>query len=175
MSPVVVLVGPPGAGKTSVATRLAAALGTTVRDTDADVEAAAGVSVADIFFDHGEQYFRGLEAVAVTQALAEHDGVLALGGGAVLDPATREALCPHRVVLLDVGLAESGRRVGLGVSRPLLMGNVRGQLKALLDQRRPLYLEVADHVVPTDGRDVETVVAAVLAVLEVPADRSEPS
>lgn len=172
--PVVVLVGAPGAGKTSVAHRLAELLGTTARDTDADIEGSAGSSVSEIFVDHGEAYFRGLEAVAVALALAEHDGVLALGGGAVLDPATREALAPHRVVLLDVGLAESGRRVGLGVSRPLLLGNVRGQLKALLDERRPLYLDVADHVVGTDGRDVDEVADEVLAWL-TPASPAGPS
>ena len=165
------LVGPPGSGKTSVAARLADALGTTARDTDADVEAAAGASVAEIFIDHGEQHFRRLEAAAVARALVEHDGVLALGGGAVLDPATRLALRPHRVVFLDVGLAESSRRVGLGVSRPLLMGNVRSQLKVLLDERRPLYLEVADHVVPTDGHDVDSVAAAVLALVDTTNER----
>ncbi len=170
-----VLVGAPGAGKTSVAHRLAELLGTSARDTDADIEASAGTSVAEIFVDHGEEYFRGLEAVAVASALAEHDGVLALGGGAVLDAATREALGPHRVVLLDVGLAESGRRVGLGVSRPLLMGNVRSQLKALLDHRRPLYLEVADDVVPTDGRDIDEVTTAVLALLDPAAHPAPPS
>ncbi|CAN5793406.1 shikimate kinase [soil metagenome] len=175
MSPVVVLVGAPGAGKTSVAHRLAEALGTSVRDTDTDIEASAGTSISDIFVDHGEHHFRGLEAVAVALALAEHDGVLALGCGAVLDPATRQGLAPHRVVLLDVGLAESGRRVGLGVSRPLLMGNVRSQLKALLDERRPLYLDVADHVVPTDGRDLDEVTDAVLAWLDPAARPARPS
>ncbi len=168
------LVGPPGAGKTSVAARVADALGVGVRDTDDDVETVAGEPVAEIFVDHGEQHFRRLEAEAVRRALAEHDGVLALGGGAVLDPATRDALRGHRVVLLDVGLAEASRRVGLGVSRPLLLGNVRGRMKALLDERRPLYEEVAEQVVATDGRDIEAVASAVLALLE-PADGVPPA
>ncbi len=176
--PVVVLVGPPGAGKTSVAAAVAAALGVEERDTDADIEAAQGRTVAEIFVDDGEQHFRGLEAVAAARALAEHDGVLAVGGGAVLDADTRAALRAHRVVFLDVGLAESSRRVGLAASRPLLVGNVRGRMKALLDQRRPLYAEVADHVVDTDGRDVDAVVAEVLALLNEPTtirfDTSSP-
>ncbi len=84
--PVVVLVGPPGAGKSAVAVELARLLGVSARRTDADVEAAAGASVGEIFVDQGEAAFRELERAAVARALAEHRGVLALGGGAVLDP-----------------------------------------------------------------------------------------
>ncbi len=150
--PRVVLVGPMGAGKTTVGRLLADAWGVTLRDTDQDVEAAEGRSVSDIFVDSGEGYFREREHDAVLRALAEHDGVLALGGGAVLDPRTREALAPHRVVFLRVGLSDAVKRVGLGHGRPLLLGNVRSRVKALLDERLPIYLSVADVVVDTDGR-----------------------
>jgi len=162
----VVLVGPMGAGKSTVAALLAAAYGVTVRDTDADVEAAEGRSISDIFVDSGEQHFRALERAAVAEALATHDGVLALGGGAVLDESTRALLGDHRVVFLRVGLADAVKRVGLGSSRPLLLGNVRGRIKALLDERTPIYEAVADLVVDTDQRSPQDVADEIRKALD---------
>ncbi len=143
-----------GAGKTTVGAELAARWGVELRDTDADVEAVAGKPVAEIFVDDGEAAFRALERTAVARALAEHTGVVAVGGGAVMDDETRAALVLHRVVFLDVGLSDAAARVGLGTTRPLLLGNVRGQIKALLDARRKLYEEVAGLRVDTDGLTV---------------------
>jgi shikimate kinase len=140
-----------------VAELLATAYGVTARDTDADVEAAAGRTISDIFVDSGEAHFRELERAAVADALASHDGVLALGGGAVLDPSTRGLLADHRVVFLRVGLSDAVKRVGLGTSRPLLLGNARSRIKALLDERTPLYESVADLVVDTDQRSPQDV------------------
>ena len=157
MSPRVVLVGPMGAGKSTVARLLAAHWGLEVRDTDLDVERTAGRSISDIFVDSGEQAFRELERDAVALALKEHDGVLALGGGAVLDPDTQALLADHTVVFLRVGLSDAVKRVGLGTSRPLLMGNVRGRIKALLDERTPIYEGVATLSVDTDGRSAREV------------------
>ncbi|NHC22076.1 shikimate kinase [Nocardioides sp. IC4_145] len=154
-----------GAGKTTVARLLADAWGVAARDTDQDVEAAEGRSVSDIFVDSGEAHFRRLEAAAVATALAEHDGVLALGGGAVLDPATREQLAGHPVVFLRVGLADAVKRVGLGTSRPLLVGGVRSRVKALLDERAPVYESVATLVVDTDGRTPQQVADEILEAL----------
>ena len=168
MKPWVVLVGPPGAGKTTVGHLLATAAGHAFRDTDTDVERLASMPVADIFVEHGEARFRELERDAVAAALAEHDGVLALGGGAVLDPRTRELLHGHTVVFLDVAVADAAARVGLNQSRPLLLGNPRAQLTRLLDERRPLYEEVATITVDTTGRDADAVAAELLAAL-VPA------
>ncbi len=171
MSPVVrrprvVLVGPMGAGKTTVAGLLADAWGVTVLDTDEVVEQAEQRSVSDIFVDEGEAYFRERERAAVAEALAGHPGVLALGGGAVLDPTTRAELRGHRVVFLSVGLSDAVKRVGLGSARPLLLGNVRGRIKALLAERLPVYQEVATLVVDTDGRTAEEVAAQVRSMVE---------
>ena len=155
--PLLVLVGPMGAGKTTVGRILAEQLGVRARDTDADVEAAEGRAVSDIFVESGEEAFRTIEAAAVAEALRTHDGVVSLGGGAVLDPATRELLAPLPVVFLQVGLAEAVRRVGLGSGRPLLLGNVRARIKALLDERTPIYESVATFTVDTDGRTPDEV------------------
>lgn len=163
--PVVVLVGPPGAGKSTVAALLAEALDVTARDTDSDIEAAAGTTIADLFVTEGEERFREIEVLAVRDALAEHGGVLALGGGAVMREETQRALEDHVVVFLDVGLADAAARVGLGSSRPLLLGNVRSQMKTLLDARRPVYESVATHVVRTDGRTPEDVAEEILRLL----------
>ena len=162
MRPRVVLVGAPGAGKSTVGRLLADRLGVSFRDTDDDVELIAEKSISDIFLDDGEPAFRALERDAAAAALTIHDGVLALGGGAVADARTRELLDGHRVVFLDVGLADAASRVGLNRDRPLLIGNPRAQLKRLLDERRPLYLQVATLTVDTAGRTPDEVVAEVM-------------
>ena len=158
MSPVVVLVGPPGAGKSTVGPLLAARLGVGFRDTDADIVAAVGKPIAEVFIDDGEEHFRALERDAVATALSEHDGVLSLGGGAVLSEQTRALLTTHTVALLEVDLAHATRRVGLNRDRPVLALNPRAQLKALLEQRLPLYREVATVTVDTSARTAEQVV-----------------
>jgi shikimate kinase len=164
-APVVVLVGPPGAGKSTVGRLLAERLGVGFRDTDADIEELAGKPIPEIFFDEGEEYFRTLEKNAVAAALAEHGGVLALGGGAVLAPQTREALRGHTVIYLSVELTDAVARTGLSAARPLLAINPRATLKAMLDARRPLYEEVATIVVKTDGRTPEEITAELVAAL----------
>jgi len=166
MAPVCVLVGAPGAGKTTTGRALAGALGVGFRDTDEDIELSAGKPIPEIFIDEGEEHFRTLERAAVTAALASFDGVLALGGGAILAEETRAALAGHTVIHLSVELTDAVRRVGLGVGRPLLAINPRATLKHLLDQRRPLYEQVATRTVVTDGRSAEQVVDEILTILE---------
>ncbi|MFZ0323372.1 MAG: shikimate kinase [Actinomycetes bacterium] len=165
--PVVVLVGPPGVGKTSVGRLLARALEVELRDTDRDIEEQTGSSVADLFVTEGEPHFRDLEVAAVANALANHPGVLTLGGGAVTEARTRQALAGHRVVFLDVGLSDVMRRLGMNRSRPLLLGNVRQQWMRLMDQRRPLYQEVAAATVNTDGRSAADVAKEIEEMLSV--------
>ncbi|MET7418320.1 shikimate kinase [Dactylosporangium sp. NPDC005555] len=157
MSPRAVLVGPPGAGKTTVGTLLASALGVPFRDVDADIEATAGKPIPEIFIDEGEDHFRALERSAVASALSSFDGVLALGGGAILAAETRDLLAGHTVVYLTVELSGAVSRVGLGSGRPLLALNPRATLKYLLDQRRPLYEQVATVTVATDARTPEDI------------------
>ncbi|MFE0150692.1 shikimate kinase [Nonomuraea sp. NPDC059007] len=148
-----VLIGPPGSGKSTLGRMLADKLGVAYRDTDADVEAVAGKPVSDIFIEDGEERFRELEFEAVREALAEHDGVLALGGGAILREDTQELLAGHLVVYLQVGLTDAVQRVGLASARPLLVLNPRSQLKKLMEARRPIYERLAVLTVATDGRE----------------------
>ncbi|WP_067175943.1 shikimate kinase [Microtetraspora niveoalba] len=159
--PAAVLIGPPGSGKTTIGTLLAEHLGVGFRDTDADVEAVAGKSVSDVFVEDGEERFRELEAVAVRTALEEHEGVLSLGGGAILDASTQEALAGHRVVYLQVKLDQAVKRVGLASARPLLVLNPRSRLRKLMEERRPIYERLARVIVVTDEREPADIVAEI--------------
>ena len=164
--PVCVLVGPPGAGKTTVGELVAAALGVDFRDTDADIAATAGKPIPDIFVEDGEPVFRTFEQAAVSVALDSFAGVLALGGGAILAEETRQQLTEHTVVYLSVELSDAAARVGLTGGRPLLAINPRATLKFLLEQRRPHYQEVATMTVVTDGRTPEEVADEVLRAVK---------
>ncbi|MFV2114951.1 shikimate kinase [Micromonospora sp. LOL_025] len=166
MAPVCVLVGAPGSGKTTVGLALAELLGVEFRDTDLDIVQLAGKPIPEIFIDEGEDHFRTLERAAVAAGLASCEGVLALGGGAVLAEENRAALVGHPVVHLSVELSDAVKRVGLGMGRPLLAINPRATLKYLLDQRRPLYAEVATATVVTDGRSPAEIAAEVAALLK---------
>ncbi len=144
---------------------VAEGLGLPFRDTDADIVATAGKPISDIFIDDGEEVFRTLERSAVAAALSSFDGVLALGGGAILAESNRVLLGGHTVVFLSVELSDAVNRVGLGAGRPLLTVNPRATLRYLLDQRRPLYEEVATVTVRTDGRSPADIAAEVVRTI----------
>lgn len=158
----VVLVGAPGAGKSTVGRGLARELGREFIDVDQRIEEVVGKPIAEIFADDGEAQFRRLEESA-TLELLESGAVVSLGGGAVLNARIREALVGHDVVWLRVSIQQATRRVGMNTVRPLLLGNVRGRLIELLRERTPLYEAVAAQVVDTDERPVSDVVAEIAA------------
>lgn len=170
VTPRAVLIGPPGSGKTTVAARLAHAWSVAVRDTDDDVVAASGREIPDIFVESGEEAFRALERSAVAAALATHDGVLALGGGAVLDLRTQADLRDYAarggaVILLNVGLATAARRVGIAHSRPLLAGNPRRAWALLMEERRATYESLATVIIETDGLSPRDIAARISLAL----------
>jgi shikimate kinase len=162
---VAVLIGPPGAGKSTVGPLLAALLGAEFAETDTMVEDIAGKPVGDIFISDGEPAFRDLERTAVAQALASHRGIVALGGGAVMDPGTRQLLARQRVVYLRTGFAAAAQRVGLSTARPLLLRNPRARLKELLDERLPVYEALARITVVTDDRDPQEIADEIAATV----------
>jgi len=157
----IVLVGAPGSGKSTVGALLAERLDVAFHDVDAVIVERSGKSIADIFVEDGEPAFRALEA-RTTAELLRRPGVLSLGGGAVLSPTTRAALRDHRVIWLKVGLAQSVKRVGLDTARPLLLGNVRSQLRKLLDERAALYREVGTEVIDTDDTTPADIVEMIM-------------
>lgn len=173
--PSVVVVGPPGSGKSTIGKLLARRLELGFADTDAIIVERIGRPIADMFTTDGEDAFRALECEVVAEALRAGHGVLALGGGAVLAPQTRELLRGHRVLALDVNLSDGMRRTGMSTARPLLAGvNPRATFRALLEARAALYREVATVQVDTSRRSPNQVVAAALAALGGPPV-AEPS
>ena len=167
MSPVAVLVGAPGAGKSTVGRRLATALDVDFADADALIEADMGMSVSDIFVTLGEPAFRAKEQEVIAKAMQASDGVLALGGGAIVNPDTRRALHGEQVIWLQVDIASATSRVGMNTARPLLIGNVRGKMAELMAERAPLYEEVSTITVNTSGRKVREVVDEVIEQLNL--------
>ncbi len=169
MVPKVVLIGLPGSGKSTIGRRLAKALDLGLLDTDAAIEKSTGRTIAEIFASDGEAEFRRIEADVVHEALATHDGVLSLGGGAVTTAAVREALAGHTVIYLEISAAEGVRRTGGATVRPLLAGSDRAEkFKALMAERIPLYREVATLRVNTNRRNPGAVVRYIVSRLESP-------
>lgn len=160
--PVAVLIGPPGAGKTTVGRLVAAKLGMPFTDTDELIETEQQMSISDIFVERGEAHFRQLEADAVARAVTT-GGVVAVGGGAPMTPATAELLESMPVVFLSVTIADAAGRVGFSSARPLLSVNPRATWTRLMGDRRPTYERLATWVVETDGKSAEEVIGDVVA------------
>jgi shikimate kinase len=167
MAPKAVLVGLPGSGKSTIGRRLSKALGVSLLDTDAMIEQRTGRDIADIFATDGETEFRRIEEEVVRAALAEHDGVVSLGGGAVTSPGVCAALAGHTVIYLEIGAAEGVRRTGGATVRPLLAGPDRAEkFRSLMAQRVPLYRRVATIKVDTNRRNPGAVVRYIMSRLE---------
>jgi shikimate kinase len=170
-SPVVILIGPPGSGKSTVGPLLAVRLKAGFLDTDDEVEAVARKPVGDIFIEDGEAAFRALERPVVERAVGYH-GVVALGSGAVLDQRTRQLLAGQQVVYLETGFAEVTRRVGLNKARVPVPGNPRGMLRAMLTERLPLYASLARVTVRTDDLDPDQVAGQIAAAAGISAGQA---
>jgi len=162
MSPRLVFVGAPGSGKTTIGKQVAQKLGVEFIDVDNEIEMDEKTTISDIFVQKGEAYFRQLERAKISELLNSFNGVLSLGGGSVFDESTRQALAIAPVVWLKLSSGDASSRVGLGLSRPVLMGNVRSTLVKLLEERTPLYEEVADWEIDTSKKSIEEVVQEVL-------------
>lgn len=177
MAPKAVLIGLPGSGKSTIGRRLAKAMGVAMLDTDAAIEEKTGRTIADIFSSDGEEEFRRIEEEVIRDALATHDGVLSLGGGAVTTPGVRDALAGHTVVFLEISAAEGVRRTSGNTVRPLLAGPDHAEkYRTLMNQRVPLYRRVATIRINTNRRNPGAVVRHIISRLEnpQPARRRRP-
>jgi shikimate kinase len=167
MPPRVILIGPPGAGKSSVGKSLARLLQEEFIDTDVVIAARENKSISEIFVDQGEPYFRKVEEEVLLDVLKNHKGVLSLGGGAPLSPSAQSAIkeSGSTVIFLDVSLAAAAPRVGFNRDRPLLLGNPRAQWQELMNTRRPIYESLAQHQVVTDKLSPTQAANAIVTLL----------
>lgn len=169
MAPKAILMGMPGSGKSTIGRRLAKAMDLTLLDTDIKIVETTGRTIADIFTNDGEKEFRRIEEEVVRAALAEHDGIVSLGGGAITSPGVQEALAGHTVIFLEISAAEGIRRTTGGTVRPLLAGpDPARKYRDLMSQRVPLYRRVATMRVNTNRRNPGAVVRHIVERLDNP-------
>lgn len=161
----IVLIGVPGAGKTTVGQILADKLQMPFIDSDQVIEQESGKSISDIFVQDGESHFRLLEKNTIAKAMHNPEIVLSIGGGALLDADTRELVKQNVCIWLQAGLSQAVDRVGMNRNRPLLLGNIRGQLADLMTAREPLYLECAKHAVDTNNMTPDQVADKIIQIL----------
>ncbi len=166
MSNQIILIGPPGSGKSTIGHSLAKKMKVKFADTDALIEARLDKKISDIFVDLGEPVFRTEELIVLAEVLQSDNGVVSLGGGAPISPQAQELLRNSGaiVIFLDISLGKAAARVGFNRDRPLLLGNPRAQWNELMNSRRPIYESLATAVVPVDDRSVNQICADILAV-----------
>lgn len=162
----IILIGVPGAGKSTVGELLAKELGIDFIDSDVEIESSSGKTISDIFIQDGEEVFRKIEKEIIKNAAQSNAGVISLGGGALIDSDTRNLVKQHECIWLQAGLAQAVDRVGMNKNRPLLLGNVRGQLADLMAAREPFYIECAKHAVDTNNLTPDQVVTRILSLVE---------
>jgi shikimate kinase len=167
MSNQIVLIGPPGAGKSTIGHSLAKKMQVKFADTDALIEAKLQKKISDIFVDLGEPFFRSEELIVLAEVLQSDNGVISLGGGAPISPQAQELLRNSGaiVIFLDISLGKAAARVGFNRDRPLLLGNPRAQWNELMSSRRPIYESLATAVIPVDDRSVNEICTDILAVV----------
>ena len=165
--PRLILIGPPGCGKSTVGAALAQKLTIDFIDTDVAIESSYGHKISDIFVDKGEEFFRDLEFDTLGKSLMVQDCVLSLGGGAPIAQRAQNILKTSKapIFFLDVSLAVAAPRVGFNRDRPLLLGNPRAQWQSLAETRRPIYESLASFIIKVDAMSVEEVVDAIVAKL----------
>jgi shikimate kinase len=163
----VVLIGVPGAGKSTVGEILAKNLNLNFIDTDTVIEARANKTISDIFIQDGEPSFRELEKQVIEESLLDQNSVISVGGGALMNDQTRDLVSQQECVWLQTGLAKAVERVGMNRNRPLLLGNVRGQLADLMSAREPFYIECAKYTVDTDELNAQQVAEKIAALIKI--------
>lgn len=169
MAPRIILIGPMGSGKTTIGQRLALDFSLEFKDTDHMIESQSGRLISDIFIEDGEDEFRSLEKIILRTGLLEDETVLSLGGGACLSIDAQSALRASGafIVYLKISLAQVSSRVGFNQGRPLLMGNPRAQWQALMNERAPIYENLASYICEVDSKSVDELVSEIAIAYEL--------
>jgi shikimate kinase len=167
MPPRIIFIGPMGSGKTTIGSLVAERLNVSFRDTDLVIEEESGRTVSEIFLEDGEDKFRALEKIVLRKELLTDNTVLALGGGAPLSIDAQSALraIASPVFYLDISLSSVAPRIGFNRDRPLLLHNPRGQWETLMQERRPIYESIADHIIDVNDKEPGAIVDEVLVAL----------
>jgi shikimate kinase len=168
----IVLIGPPGSGKSTVGRALSRRLKLSFFDTDSMIEEKSQKKIGEIFVDEGEDAFRNLEYIVLQEVLLLPNCVISLGGGAPIKEQSQALITSSNVfvVFLDISLASAAPRVGFNRDRPLLLGNPRAQWQALNEIRRPIYQSLASMSIKVDDMSIEDIVSQIVPTVETVAN-----